>query len=187
MTQPQYPSNPHFQQVPQHLPEQGGAATGLLIPPPSPYDTDTPGEPASYIIPDGHRRPFGVNVRDKRGRGYYLAVMSLAAAVSSVIVVALGGILSLAALIPALGAIVLGIKALGKLRTFPSTRFDGATKGFAWGGISLGLICAPLAIVMFLFMSWFMDVAETANCEYAHAGDEEAIAQCIEDNTSSDF
>lgn len=187
VTHPQHPSAPENQPAPQGQPAQGTAPTALLEPPTPPFDEITPGEPAQYLIPPGQRRPLGVNVRDKRGRGYYLAVMSLAAAISSIIVVVLGGIFALAGLIPAIGAIVLGVKALKNLRNSPRTRYEGATKGFAWSGLALGAICLPLAILMLFFMSWFLNIAETANCEYTHAGDDEAIAQCIEDNTATDF
>ncbi|MFW0119018.1 hypothetical protein ACN08Y_03725 [Rothia sp. P5764] len=168
-----------------NLPPQPGAVGNL--PPQVPlvpaFDIVTPGEPQEFLVPPQFRKPYGALVRDKRGKGYYLAVMSFSAAVTSYLVVFLAGILALAALIPAVGAIVLGIQALRSKSRSPQTQLAGQTSGFAWGGIALGALCLPLTVGMFLLNSWFLSSAEAANCEYLYRGDEAAIQRCIEANT----
>lgn len=145
--------------------------------------SSAPGEPAQYRVPQAYRRPYGEAVRDKRGRGYYQAVMALSVGIASWLVVLLAGVFALLALIPAIGAIVLGIKALRARKRNPRTGFYGQTAGLAWGGIALGIICIPVAVFFYFMASWFLNGAETANCEFTHAGDDEAIARCIESNT----
>lgn len=159
----------------------GYSPSGAPVPPA--FDGVTPGEPQEFVIPSAYRKPYGTLVRDQRGKGYYLAVMSLSVAVASYLVVFLAGVFALAALIPAVGALVLGIQALRAKSRYPQTQFAGQTSGFAWGGIVLGVLCLPLAVGMFLLNSWFLNSAETANCEYLHRGNEEAIQRCIDTNT----
>ena len=169
-------------QPPAYPQSQAPAGTGVLLPPA--LDYETLGEPTQYRVPDAHRRPYGAMVRDKRGRGYYQAVMALSVGVVSWLVVLMAGVFSLLALIPAVAAIVLGIEALRARKRHPRTRFYGQTAGMAWGGIALGILCIPVAVFFYFMASWFLNGAETANCEITHAGDEEAIARCIESNTS---
>ncbi|MDY6052068.1 MAG: hypothetical protein SPI83_06635 [Rothia sp. (in: high G+C Gram-positive bacteria)] len=157
------------------------AQAGVLLPPA--LDLTTPGEPAQYRVPDAYRRPYGELVRDKRGRGYYPAVMALTAGVVSWIVVLMAGVFALLALIPALAAIVLGIRALYMRGRNLRTHLHGKTAGLAWGGIVLGAICIPVAVLFYFMASWLLNGAEVANCEMTYAGDEEAIARCIEKNT----
>ena len=66
-------------QPPAYPQSQAPAGTGVLLPPV--LDYETPGEPAQYRVPGAHRRPYGEMVRDKRGRGYYQAVMALSVGV----------------------------------------------------------------------------------------------------------
>lgn len=160
---------------------QAPVGTGVLAPPA--FDQVTPGEPAQYRVPQEYRRPYGIAVRDKRGRGYYQAVMALSVGIASWLVVLMAGVFALLALIPAVGAIVLGIKALRARKRNPRTGLHGQTAGLAWGGIALGVTCIPMAVFFYFMASWFLNGAETANCEITHAGDEEAIARCIESNT----
>lgn len=169
-------------QPPAYPQPQAPAGTGVLLPPV--LDYETPGEPAQYRVPGTHRRPYGEIARDKRGRGYYQAVMALSVGVASWLVVLMAGVFALLALIPAVAAIVLGIKALHARKRNPRTRFHGQTAGMAWGGIALGILCIPVAVFFYFMASWFLNGAETANCEITHAGDEEAITRCIESNTS---
>lgn len=170
--------------VPNMYPHPGAAGNAPLHTPVLPvFDDITPGEPEQFRVPAQYRRPYGALVRDKRGRGYYLAIMSLSAAVAGYLVAFLAGVFAIVALIPAIGAVVLGVMALRRKARSPQTQFAGQTAGLAWGGIALGVLCLPLAVGMFVASSWFMNSAETANCEYIYGGDEEAIQRCIEDNT----
>lgn len=168
-----------------NLPPQPGAVGNVLpqVPVLPAFDNMTPGEPQEFLVSPQFRKPYGSLVRDKRGKGFYTAVMAFSAAVTSYLVVFLAGVFALAALIPAVGAIVLGIQALRSKSRAPQTQFAGKTAGFAWGGIALGLLCLPLAVGMFLLNSWFLESAEVANCEYLYQGDEAAIQRCIEENT----
>lgn len=157
------------------------------IPPQMPilpaYDDLTPGEPQEFAVPPQFRRPYGSLVRDKRGKGHYMAIMSLSVAVASYLVVFLAGVFAIAALIPAVAAIVLGILALNQKSRYPQTSFSGKTVGLSWGGIALGFLCLPLAVGLFLLNSWFLNSAEAVNCESLYRGDDAAIQRCIQDNT----
>ncbi|MDY3048748.1 MAG: hypothetical protein SOR40_03100 [Rothia sp. (in: high G+C Gram-positive bacteria)] len=151
--------------------------------PTPPFDYQTPGEPEAYWVPEAYRRPYGQLVRDRRGKGYYPAVMALSAVVSAYLVAILGGELALAAFIPAILGLVLGIRALRLQSAYPRTQLAGRTSLLAWLAIGLGALSLPLMIVLLYLPSWFMEAAETANCQYTHAGDEAAIQRCIIENT----
>lgn len=140
-------------------------------------------EPAQYRIPPAYRRPLGQVVDDKRGKGYYPAVMALSSAIAAIIVALMGGILAITAIIPASSSLALGVRALRLQKQYPATPFTGQAKGMAWGALVLGLVSLGLALAMFLFNSWLLNSAESMNCEYLHAGDDEAIERCIGENT----
>ncbi|WP_237223769.1 hypothetical protein [Rothia nasisuis] len=164
---------------PQPAAPAGGA--GVLMHPP--YDFITVPGPPEYQVPAAYRRPYGQLVGDKRGRGYYSGVMALTSGVVSALVALMGGVLALIALIPASGALILGIRALVLRSRYPRTVSSGQTAGLAWGGIAIGLVCLPLAIGMFWMNSWLLHEAESLNCQYIYAGDEEAIQRCVDENT----
>lgn len=149
----------------------------------APFDLATPGEPEAYRVPAAYRRPYGQVTRDKRGRGYFTAFMSLMCAAAAYLTVFLAGGLALLAMIPAVTALVLGIIALRQKSAGQRTQFTGRTSGMAWGGIIAGALCIPLAIGMLLVTSWFMSFAEQANCEVLYSGNEEAIAECVAENS----
>lgn len=149
----------------------------------APYDLSTPGEPEAYRVPVAYRRPYGEVTRDKRGRAYFTAFMSVMCAAAAYMTVLLAGGLALLAMIPAVTALVLGIVALRQKSAGQRTQFTGRTNVMAWGGIIAGALCIPLAIGLLLVTSWFMRVAEQANCEVLYSGHEEAIAECVAENS----
>lgn len=150
--------------------------------PTNPYSSAPPAADSAlapeYQVPEGYRRPYGQVYPDRRGRGFYTAVLSLSVAVTSYLLVFLGGSLAATALIPALGALVLGIRALALRAKNPKTGQDSQTLWYSIGGIALGSLAIPLAIGMLLLESWFLQVANEAACEAQHRGDETAIAAC---------
>ncbi|MDO4897934.1 MAG: hypothetical protein Q3965_01375 [Rothia sp. (in: high G+C Gram-positive bacteria)] len=158
------------------------APSSLPLAPAPAFDLATPGEPEGYRVPATYRRPYGSVVRDKRGQGYNTAFTALMCAAVSYLVVFLAGSLSITATIPAVAAVILGIKALLQHKKAPRTMFTGRIKGMAWGGLLGGAFCLPLILVMVLLTSWFLNFAEAANCEVMHAGDDEAIARCLDNN-----
>lgn len=143
-----------------------------------PPATDSALDP-QYQVPQGYRRPYGQVYTDRRGRGFYMAALSLGVAVTSYLLVFLGGSLAATALIPAVGALVLGIRALMLRARSPKTAQDAQTLWYSVGGIALGALAIPLAIGMLLLESWFLQVANEAACEAQHRGDDAAIAACM--------
>lgn len=176
--------NPYGTTASPQQPSPGEPVATLTAPTPEPlpqYDMHSPAEPESYRVPSAYRRPYGVNGKDKRGPAWFPAFASLMCVAGAFFFGIMGSGLSLAAIIPAVAAIVLGIQALKKAGSAPAPQNTSKARGMAWGGIVGGVLAIPLAIGMFVLTSWAEDAANQGYCEYTHAGDPTAIERCLED------